>query len=108
MEFRDRLKDLREQKQMTQEDLGELLSVTKGTISKYENGNLQPSNEALKFLADFFNVTTDFLLGRTDIKNPYEPNTIAAHHDGEEWTEEELKDIEKFKEFVKSRRAKED
>jgi hypothetical protein len=44
------------------------------------------------------------LLGLTDIKNP--PETIAAHHDGEDWTEEELEDIEKFKEFVRMRREK--
>lgn len=38
-------------------------------------------------------------------KNKYEPETIAAHHDGEEWTEEELEEIERFKEFVKMKRA---
>jgi hypothetical protein len=42
------------------------------------------------------------LLGKTDIKNPIE--TIAAHHDGDEWTEEELEEIEAFKEFVRMRR----
>lgn len=36
--------------------------------------------------------------------SPYEPETIAAHHDGEDWTEEELQDIEEFKELVKLRR----
>ncbi|PYI57056.1 hypothetical protein DLM86_00995 [Paenibacillus flagellatus] len=35
-----------------------------------------------------------------------EPETIAAHHDGEDWTEEELEEIERFKEFVRSRREK--
>lgn len=34
----------------------------------------------------------------------YEPETIAAHHDGEDWTEDELEEIERFKEFVKSKR----
>jgi len=34
----------------------------------------------------------------------WEPETIAAHHDGEDWTEEELETIEKFKQFVKSQR----
>jgi len=55
-------------------------------------------------LAIYFNVSTDYLLGRTNIKNPYEPETIAAHHGGEEWTEDELEDIEKFKEFMRMRR----
>ncbi|GIP61995.1 hypothetical protein J32TS6_05500 [Virgibacillus pantothenticus] len=34
------------------------------------------------------------------------PITIAAHHDGDEWTEEELKEIEKFKEYLRSKREK--
>lgn len=38
----------------------------------------------------------------------YEPETIAAHHDGEEWTEEELESIEKFKQFVKSQRKQQE
>lgn len=38
------------------------------------------------------------------MKDLYDPKTIAAHHDGEEWTEEELEEIEAFKQFVKSKR----
>ncbi|UUZ80680.1 helix-turn-helix transcriptional regulator [Paenibacillus sp. P26] len=38
------------------------------------------------------------------LENSEDIETIAAHHDGEDWTEEELEDIERFKEFVKSRR----
>ncbi len=40
----------------------------------------------------------------TEENSSYEPETIAAHHDGEEWTEEELETIRKFKEFIKSQR----
>jgi len=53
-------------------------------------------------LATFIKSVLIFLLGKTDIKNPIE--TIAAHHDGDEWTEEELEEIERFKEFVKMKR----
>ena len=48
------------------------------------------------------NVSIDFILGKTDIRTPIE--TIAAHHEGEEWTEEELEEIERFKEFVRMKR----
>jgi len=41
-------------------------------------------------------------MGRTNVRTPIE--TIAAHHDGEDWTEEELEKIGAFKEFVKMRR----
>jgi hypothetical protein len=52
------------------------------------------------------NVSVDYLLNKTDIKDPIE--TIAAHHEGDDWTEEELEDIEKFKEFVRMKRRQRD
>ena len=60
-----------------------------------------PSGSNLIKVADYFNVSTDFLLGRTDDSHI---ETIAAHHDGEEWTDEELKEIERFKEFIRLKR----
>lgn len=42
----------------------------------------------------------------TDNAIPYTPTTIAAHHEGEEWTETELDEIERFKDFVKAKREK--
>ncbi|WP_199427066.1 helix-turn-helix domain-containing protein [Thermaerobacillus caldiproteolyticus] len=67
----DRLKKLRLEKKLTQEELGKRINVTKVSISGYENGNRTPDTETLQKLADFFNVTTDYLLGRTD--NPNSP-----------------------------------
>ncbi|OAO79855.1 helix-turn-helix domain-containing protein [Anoxybacillus flavithermus] len=66
----DRLKRLRLEKKLTQEELGKKINVTKVSISGYENGNRTPDTETLQKLADFFNVTTDYLLGRTDDPNP--------------------------------------
>lgn len=63
-----------------------------------------PKAETLQQIADFFNVSTDYLLGRTDKKYIDDIETIAAHHDGEEWTEEELEEIERFKQFVRMKR----
>ncbi|WP_309419319.1 XRE family transcriptional regulator, partial [Bacillus paranthracis] len=51
------------------------------------------------------NITTDQLEKMANDED-YEIETIAAHHDGEEWTEEELVEIERFKEFVRSRRSR--
>ncbi|MGE6516676.1 helix-turn-helix domain-containing protein [Lysinibacillus sphaericus] len=66
-----------------------------------------PKAETLEKIADYFNVSIDYLLGRTNIKSIPEDNnvpTFAAHHDGEEWTEAELDEIEEFKRFVAMRR----
>lgn len=62
----ERLKKLRNERKITQEELGKIVNVTKVSISGYENGNRNPDTETLQKLADFFNVSTDFLLGRTD------------------------------------------
>jgi transcriptional regulator with XRE-family HTH domain len=62
----DRLKLLREEKKMTQEELAKLFNVTDATINRYEKNQRQPDTDALNRFADFFDVTTDYLLGRTD------------------------------------------
>ncbi len=93
---------LRKDADMSQFELAEILGVSQQTISKYENGTREPDNATLIKLSEIFNCSVDYLLDHTTIKEPIE--TIAAHHDGDDWTEEELEDIEKFKEFVRMRR----
>lgn len=63
-EFGEMLAELRQDRHMTQEQLADKIFVTIGTISNYENGVHFPDVEKLVKLADFFNVTTDYLLGR--------------------------------------------
>lgn len=73
MGFPHRLRELRKEKKLTQEELGSKINVTKVSVSGYENGNRNPDTETLQKLADYFNVSTDYLLGRTD--NPYDRET---------------------------------
>lgn len=61
-----RLKSVRKNRGLTQEELAKRVKTTKGTISNYENGHSTPSNEMLKDLADALNTTTDYLLCRTE------------------------------------------
>ena len=58
----DKIKLYRENKKLTQNDLADILEVSSGTISKYESGEIEPKNESLKKLADFFGITIDELL----------------------------------------------
>jgi len=105
--FGGRLRRLREEKGLKQIELAKLLSFeSSSTISQYENEELNriPDAHILQKLADILDCSVDYLLCRSDIRTPIE--TIAAHHDAEEYTEEELEDIEKFKEFVRSKRGK--
>ena len=58
------MKELRQDKRLSQKQLAEIIFVTIGTISNYENGHHYPDVEKLILLADYFDVTTDYLLGR--------------------------------------------
>ena len=99
------LKLLRNEKNMSQQELADALGISKSSINMYERGERQPNFEVLETIADFFNVDIDYLLGRTNKTTKIiNPNTIAAHFDGDEYTPEELDEIKAFAEFVKSRR----
>lgn len=63
--FGDILTELRQDKQLTQRQLADILHVSVGTISNYENGVHLPDVDKLTELADVFDTTTDYLLGRT-------------------------------------------
>ena len=62
--FGNILEELRKDRKMTQKELSEVIYVTTGTISNYENDRYLPDIEKLIMLADYFNVTIDYLLGR--------------------------------------------
>lgn len=62
----ERIRSLRKEKKMTQQDLADHLKLAKSTISQYENNINEPDNDTTNRIADFFNVTVDYLLGRTN------------------------------------------
>lgn len=64
--FSDRLKILRKAKRLKQSDLAAHLTITDDTISSIETGRRSPSVEVLVDLADFFGVSLDYLVGRSD------------------------------------------
>lgn len=63
--FQDKLKQLRLESDMSQEDLAEIMGVTRQSVSKYENGTAEPSYEKLAIIVEYFDVTYDFLLEGT-------------------------------------------
>lgn len=67
--FGERLKELREDSKLTQEKIAKYLKISRQTISGYETGSNEPSIENLIKLADLFNVSLDYLCGRTKEKN---------------------------------------
>ena len=71
--FSKRLRNLRENKGISQEKLGLYLGLSASTIGMYEQNRRQPDNDILMKLADFFEVSTDYLLGKTEVQNYEEP-----------------------------------
>lgn len=61
--FGDRLKELRKNKNLTQEEFGKLFGVAKNTVSYWEANTSKPDIDLIKEIAQYFNVTTDYLLG---------------------------------------------
>ena len=70
--FAKRIKFLRQSKELNQVQLAERLGVKKQSISNWENDNIMPSIDMLVRIADFFHVSTDYLLGR-EIAEPDAP-----------------------------------
>ena len=64
----DKIKKYREENNMTQKDIAEVLEVKVGTISKYESGTIEPNIKSLKKLSNMFNITVDELLREEDEK----------------------------------------
>ncbi len=72
MTFGQRLRILRKEKKLRQEDLATIISLHRATIGKYETNERFPDQETLQKLADYFETSIDFLLNRTDIRTPYQ------------------------------------
>lgn len=60
----NRFRELRNSRKLSQKDLAQALKISQQTVASWECGRTEPSNEYLKSIADYFNVSADYLLGR--------------------------------------------
>ena len=106
----NRIKQLRNEKDIKQDVLAKLLGLEVAGISKLETGRVPLKDEYIVKLAEYFNVSTDFLLGKTDIRNPgkqiddilNEAMIGMSKEDYEALTETQKKQIRDFALFVKN------
>lgn len=95
MTFGERMKQLRIENNLTQEELAKKLSLSKSNISKYESNDVEPNIDTLNKLATLFNVSLDYLLGKSNSRNPIEEEALKEKypdvHDIEEAMEVLLK-----------------
>lgn len=104
-----RLRELRKSRNLTLKDIGNILNVSESAVSQYENNKREMDNSSLTTLADYFEVTVDYLLGRTDSPDLAIPKEIEnmqfAFHGGidtEGLSKEDIDTLKKMADFMRS------
>ena len=69
--FVSRLRELLDEKEITQKELSSRIGVSEVTVSRYLSGDRTPRTDVINSISNFFNVSADYLLGNSDIRNPY-------------------------------------
>ena len=96
------IKEVKKERGLTNEELSKLSGIPLGTLNKILSGHTtDPQFETVKAICKALDIS---LAALDDYETQQEVHTIAAHHDSEDWTEEELDEIETFKKFVLSKR----
>lgn len=83
----NRIKELRKERDLSQEEFGKIFGIVKSTVSLYENGKSTPDDEMKKKIANYYNVSLDYLMGESNIRNPYNEDVDDKYpeiHDVEE------------------------
>lgn len=99
----DRLALLRREKNLNKKDIATYLKIDQSTYGKYELGKREPDYDTLIVLANFFDVSVDYLLGRTDIRKAHSYDIEAKHYHSlvRELPEEAVKQVEEYIELIK-------
>jgi len=99
-----RMKKRREELDMSYQTLSDKVGISKSTLQRYETGYIKNMPvDKLEDIADALQISPAYLMGWND-EVIEQPTTLAAHFDGDEYTEDELDEIRQFAEFVKNRR----
>ncbi|WP_077616815.1 helix-turn-helix domain-containing protein [Caenibacillus caldisaponilyticus] len=108
MDYGERLKILRMRKKLSQQDVADRLNINRSTYARYELGQTQPDFETLEKLADFFDVSTDYILGRTDNPNPpgNDEDNLVAFYNLDDLDEEDIQYVKETIEFLRRKRRK--
>lgn len=107
MSIAENMKKLREKFDLTQHELAEIAGVTNKAVSAWESGISEPRMGAIEKISKRFGIKKSNIIeegGMDTIGYTEEAKTIAAHFDGEHFTEEEMKEILEYAQFIKSKR----
>ncbi len=105
----ERLRLLREETELTQQQIADGVNSTQQKISNYEKDIVEPDCETLIKLANFFNTTTDYILGRTNIRYPAEMTTVCHQNTPiADLPEEAIIELKAFTEYLTHKYKKPD
>lgn len=100
---KERVRELANKRRITIAELERTLKIANGTIGKWDKQN--PSIEPLTKIADYFGVSTDYLLGREQKEDDDDPNlSLLAAHIDDDATEEDIQEIMNFIDYIKNRK----
>lgn len=103
----ENIKKLRERYDLTQQDLADIAGVTNKAVSAWETGQKEPRMGAIEKISKRFGLRKSHLIEDGGMDNLHEtnsPDTIAAHFEGENFTDEEIKEILDYVKYIKSKR----
>lgn len=83
--FVSRLRELLDEKEITQKELSSRIGVSEVTVSRYLSGDRTPRTDVINSISNFFNVSADYLLGNSDIRNPYKEAPEKTDEDIDLW-----------------------
>lgn len=97
----NRLRELRTEKGLLQSDIAKIINKSERAVGFYETGERDMGTETLSILADFFNVSIDYLLGKSNIRNIEEEFEFAYHKETEGLSDEEIKEAVRIYKQIK-------
>ena len=113
----NKLKELRKRKGLTQTQVAQYIGISQNNYSYWENGKVKIDNDSLQKLADLFDVSVDYLLGREEKKPPenqegdqlyvpeqYRDVMVAFHEGADNLTQEDIDNVVRYIEFLKAKK----
>ena len=110
MSFGTILKKLRQDNNLTQDELAKKIDTSRSNIANYENDKNMPSIDVLEKLSKLFDCSIDYLLGKSDIRNPEEIKNVqfanAGGLDTDGLDEEDIEEIQRQIDYIKKMKGK--
>ena len=104
--FSLRLKELRESHNLSQQSFANIINVSQSTVGMWESGKRTPDSEMLAKIADYFDVSVDYLIGRSSeysVNDELKGVDFALYNETKELNDSQKKDVLKFVQFLKNK-----